>query len=305
MTIQVILDTDIGTDVDDLIALSLLLCSPEVELVGVTCVYGDVLLRARMVRKLLALRDRPDIPVMAGASKPLLGLLPIYWEGHEGEGLLEAEDERLAPAGEHAVDYLVRTVLENPGRIHLLAIGPLTNVAMAFQREPDLAEKLAHLTIMGGVVRGPEHLDLPYVEHNIRCDPEAAHVVFTSGAPITLIPLDVTTRVLVRRQDIARIRQNDTPFHRAVADQIVRYPRFSERGETFLHDPLAAATVFDENLVTLTPLHVDVELQGRMTAGSTLMRKPTADAPVNAQVALQVDAERFETLLAQRLEHCR
>ena len=89
----------------------------------------------------------------------------------------------------------MRTIRENPGQIHLLAIGPLTNVALAFKREPRLAERLAHLTIMGGAVRGPYTLALPYAEHNIRCDPEAAHVVLTAGAPTTLVPLDVTTRV--------------------------------------------------------------------------------------------------------------
>lgn len=301
MPTRVILDTDIGTDVDDCLALALILCSPELRLEAITCVYGDVLLRARLALKLLALRGRDDVPVMVGASRPLLGLRAVYWAGHEGEGLLEPGDAALAPAPEHAVDYLVRTVLDNPGQIHLVAIGPLTNVALALLREPRLAQQLAGLTIMGGALRGPGSLHLPYSEHNIRCDPEAAHVVFASGAPMTLMPLDVTTQVRMRAADVAAIRTGGTPFHAAVAEQVERYPRFRQQGATLLHDPLAVATVFQPDLVRCEALHVDVETAGHHAAGATLMRQPTDNAPANAAVALTVDAGRFEELLVQRL----
>src|SRR5215467_10346800 len=103
MPIRVILDTDIGTDVDDCLALALILASPELQLEGVTCVYGDALLRARMVRKLLRLAGREEVPVYVGAEKPLLCRRPVYWAGHEGVGLLEEADAGLAPAVEHAV----------------------------------------------------------------------------------------------------------------------------------------------------------------------------------------------------------
>lgn len=297
---RIILDTDIGTDVDDCLALALALGSPELELIGVTCVYGDVRLRARLALKLLALRGRADVPVLLGVEQPLLGRVPVYWAGHEGEGLLDAADEAPAPASEHAVDFLVRRVMAAPGRIHLVAIGPLTNVALAFRREPRLAENLAGLTIMGGAFRGPASAHLPYVEHNIRCDPEAAAIVLTSGAPITLIPLDVTTRVTVRREGAARIRAGGTPYHEAVAGQIERYPRFRDQGRTFLHDPLAVAAVIWPELVRLADLHVDVETDGRYTAGATLMRAPTDAAPANARVALDVDAVGFEEFFLQR-----
>ncbi len=301
MAIGVILDTDIGTDVDDCLALSLLLASPEVDLLGVTCVYGDVSLRARMVLKLLELRGRSDVPVMAGAAVPLLGKRPVYWAGHEGKGLLEPADEGRRPSPEHAVDFLVRTVLERPGQVHLLAIGPLTNLALAFRREPRLAGQLAHLTIMGGAIRGPGRFDLPYHEHNITCDPEAAHVVLSAGAPTTLVPLDVTTRVRIRAEGVARIRAGGTGFHRAVADQVEVYPPFARRGWTHLHDPLAAATIVQPDLVTIEPLHLDVELGGEHAAGATLARVPTAEAPASAEVALGVDAARFEEFLVRRL----
>jgi purine nucleosidase len=299
--IPVILDTDIGTDVDDALALALILKSPELRLLGVTCVYGDVDLRARMARKLLHLAGRDDTPVLAGARHPMLGLRQVYWAGHEGQGLLEPDDAELAPAAEHAIDYLVRAVLSNRGQVHLIAIGPLTNVALALRREPRLAESLAHLTLMGGAVRGPDRLDLPYAEHNIRSDPEAAHVVFTSGAPVTMVPLDVTTRVVIRQDDVSRIRGSGASFDEAVARQVELYPPFARRGWTHLHDPLAVATVFDPSLVQTRPLHVDVELLGRYAAGATLAREPTPDDPANAAVALTVDAPRFEGILRERL----
>lgn len=301
MAIPVILDTDIGTDVDDCLALALLLSSPEVDLRGVTCVYGDVGLRARMVLKLLRLRGRSEVPVLAGVSKPLLGQRPVYWAGHEGQGLLEPADEALAPAAEHAIDFLIRTIMVQPGQIHLLAIGPLTNVALAFLREPRLPKNLAHLTVMGGVVRGTNRFDLPYCEHNVRSDPEAAQVVFSAGAPTTLIPLDVTTRVRILPDGVARIRAGGTAFHRAVADQVDLYPPFRRRGFSHLHDPLAAATIVFSDLVETESVHLDVETSGRLTAGMTLVRVPADDAPANADVALEVDSARFEEFLVERL----
>lgn len=305
MAVRTILDTDIGTDVDDCLALAFLLGSPELRLEGVTCVYGDVALRAKMVLKLLALAGRSDVPVMLGASEPLLRYRPIYWPGHEGKGLLESGDDLPAPASEHAVDYLVRTVMANPGRIHLLAIGPLTNVALAFQREPKLASALAHLTIMGGAVRGPGMLHLPYAEHNVACDPEAAHVVLAAGAPTTLVPLDVTTRVSIRQSGVDRLRASGDPFHDAIARQVALYPRFAARGSTYLHDPLAVALVVRPELAEWADLHVDVETSGRHAAAMTLTRTPSDDAPATARVAVGIDVAAAEEFVEERLAAAR
>jgi purine nucleosidase len=301
LAIRTILDTDIGTDVDDCLALALILGSPEFALEGVTCVYGDVELRGRLVRKLLALRGREDIPIRLGTRPPLLGLREIHWMGHEGEGLLNAADDAVAFSPEGAVDFIVRTVMDSPGQIHLLAIGPLTNVALAMVKEPRLAKSLAHLTVMGGVLRGPDALGLAVAEHNIVCDPEAAHIVLSSGAPITLVPLDVTTRCSIRPDHVARLRAVGDAFHDAVADQVERYPWFVKKGSTFLHDPLAAAIVIEPDLVDTVPLHVAVEMQGRLTSGMTVMRVPTEQWPVTAAVALGVDPARAEEFIVDRL----
>lgn len=299
MGIRLVFDTDIGTDVDDCLALAVILGSPEFELIGVTCVYGDVELRARMVAKLLGLAGRTGIPIMTGASQPLLGIKPVYWAGHEGVGLLEPGD-RAPIAGEHAVDYLVRVVRESPGQIHLLAVGPLTNVALAMRRDPSFARNLAHLTIMGGAVRG-DRLDLPLAEHNIACDPEAAHIVFGGGAPMTVVPLDVTTRVAIRAAGVEQLRSTGGAFQTAVADQVARYPRFAQTGATSLHDPLAVAAIVQPDLLTTTDLRLEVETQGRLTTAMTLARRATADAPANAAVALEVDVAAAESFIVDRI----
>ena len=202
---------------------------------------------------------------------------------------------------EHAADLIVRMVMAHPGEITVAAIGPLTNLALAFLKEPRLAHALAGLTVMGGVVGGAGALHLPWVEHNIRCDPEAAHIVFSSGAALTIVPLDVTTQVCIRPEDAARIRAAGDPFHTAVADQVTRYPPFAARGWTHLHDPLAVATLLDPTLVEFQPVRMVVETQGEHTAGATLAALPTVEAPANARIALRVDVAAAERFIAERL----
>ena len=299
--IRVIFDTDIGTDVDDIVALAFLLGSPEIQIDGVTTVYADVDLRAQMVLKLLQLRGRDDIPVHTGISKPLLGLQPIYWPGHEGVGLLNDDDQLAAPSQIHAVDYLIDHVMSNPGEITLLAVGPLTNVATAIIREPGFATSLKRLMIMGGKIDSSKNTWGP-AEHNIKCDPEAAHVVFASGAPIELVPLDVTLRALVRQDGIDALRKKGTPYHDALAEQIALYPGFVARGgSTFLHDPLAAMALVKPDLLGWTPYNIQVELTGTLTKAMTVARTPDDQHPTTARVAMDLDQAACEAFIAQRI----
>ena len=291
MTKRLILDTDIGTDVDDCLALALILGSPELELVGVTTVYGDVDLRARMVRRLLALHGTSAVPVLRGASDTLRGELPIHWEGHEGQGLVEEPDLVASTGEEPAVDFIVRTAREQPGQVHLLAIGPLTNVALVLQRDPDVP--LAGITIMGGAVNGTEPT---FAEHNLRSDPEAAAVGFTSGLPITLVPFDITTRVAITLEDVAAIAAVGSPFHLAVADQARRYPPFARNGRTSLHDPLAAAILARPELVTWADVHLVIDAEGR-----TIVHPATEDAAANVHLAVDVDVAAAEAFIVSRV----
>ncbi len=299
---RLILDTDIGSDVDDALALALILASPELQLDGVTCVTGDVLLRARIALKLLSLRGREDVPVFAGAAKPMLEHRPVWVTGDEGGGLLGPEDDALLPSPGSAADFIVRKVMANPGQIHLVCIAPLTNIASALLLEPRVAQNVARLTIMGGALRGLDRLDLGYSESNIDYDPLASDIVFRSGAPITLVPLDVTQQVVFRRADNALLRSVGTPFHDALAEQVDRFPYIRSHGQSHMHDPLTAALLLAPDLVTTRSLHVDIETQGRYTLGATLLREPSDDAPANADVAIAVDAARFEALLLERLQ---
>lgn len=303
---QVILDTDIGTDVDDILALGFLLGSPdEIDLIGVTTVYADVQLRARMVRKVLALRGGrvADIPVHAGIGTPLMNIDPIYWPGHEGIGLLSTEDHAAPDLPIDAVDYLVETVLANPGEITLLAIGPLTNVAAAVLRHPDFASSLKHLMIMGGKV------DMSFAawgpgEHNIKCDPEAAAIVFKSGATISVVPLDVTLRALIRQDGVDALLAHGATdeYHTQLGDQVARYPGFVARGgSTFLHDPLAAMALVAPELLTWQDFRLDVELNGRLTRAMTVVYTLTADAPATVRIAMDLDIPACESLIAARL----
>jgi purine nucleosidase len=301
--IPILLDTDIGTDVDDCLALAVLLGSPEIDLIGVTTVYGDVALRARMIRKLLALAGRDEVPVFEGVGAPLVRNQPVYWPGHEGVGLLEAgDDERFGQKPDrHAVDALIATVMARPGEVHLLAVGPLTNVAAALIQQPELAYNLAHLTIMGGYI-APWTGGDRVAEHNILCDPEAARVVFASGAPISLVPLDVTLKAVIGREGVRAIREAGTPYHEAVANQVALYPPFEERGgQTFLHDPLAAAAIVQPDLLAWHELAVDIELAGRLTTGMTVAHQPGPERPATARVALEVDAVAAERFIIDRI----
>jgi inosine-uridine nucleoside N-ribohydrolase len=133
------------------------------------------------------------------------------------------------------------------------------------------------------------------------CDPEAAHIVFSAGIPINLVPLDVTTKVRIFPAGVDRIRAGGTPYHQAVADQVDKYPPFGVRGWTHLHDPLAAATIVDPSLVTWEPLHVDVELDGRHGIAATLARTPSEKAPANCRVAMKVDVQRVEEFVVSRI----
>ena len=300
---MVVLDTDIGTDVDDVVALALLLRLPDVDLRAITTVYVDAALRARMVRAVLAVAGRPDIPVGRGVDMPLLNRDALAWAGFEGEGLLPADaDEAQAQPLPHAVDLLVETVLARPGDVTILAIGPLTNVALALLREPRLAAVVRRIVIMGGMVqRRFDQLTVPYREHNIRCDPEAAQIVFASGAPITLVPLDVTTQVRIRHEDLSDLRRGDR-LAVLVADQLEWYMGHIKRDWTYAHDPLAVAALARPDLLRTYPMRVNVETRGEYTRAQTVAERVDGEAGAPAiDVALEVQAGAFERWLLDTL----
>jgi purine nucleosidase len=294
---RIILDTDIATDVDDAMALALAMRSPELRLEGVTTVYGDVNLRARLAKKLLHLGGRSEVPVYAGIAKPLLQNREVWWPGHEGEGVLG--DEVIPFENGHAVDFLIDSVMSNPGEITLVPIGPLTNIAAAIIREPRLADNVKEIVLMGGVTRlGDNGAELPVIEHNIKSDPEAASLVFSCGAPIVMVGLDVTMKVRVTREEAGRLESSGDPLNAALSKLITRWLDVIHLDWTAMHDPLAVSLLIDRTLAQTKKMNVRVEYDHRHPSGQTIA---VQDSDGHVDVCLDVDAPRFVRLLMDRL----
>jgi purine nucleosidase len=302
---KIILDTDIGTDVDDLMALALILGSPELELLGITTAYGDTKLRAKLTHRVLEEAGRAHIPIYIGVGPTLNGVRPIFWPGHEGKNAgLERVPDSVIAAGS-AEDYLIETVSSLPGEVTVLAVAPLGNLARAILKNPEAMRQVKQIVMMGGVfgTADPE-LKLPVTEHNIRCDPEAAHIVFGSGIPITLFPLDVTTKVELHPSGVAQIGRSAAPLAQLLHAQLETWLEYiathHARDFTHMHDPLATAFLIDPGLVTRSlRTGIRIECVGEYTSGATIPDHRLE--PQNVNVVLEVDAERFQKLFMDRV----
>ncbi len=284
-----ILDTDIGTDVDDILALVLLARATELQLIGVTTVYGDTSLRARMTRLVLDQMDRSHVPIGVGARETSTGR-PVWWAGHEGHGLPELDSVHINE-DDTAAAMLRRAAAEQRGRLELFAIGPLTNVAKAISADEDFATSLGHLYIMGGAFW------MEQAEHNIKSDPEAADVVFRSGIPMTVCGLDVTQRVWLRETDIARVRDEAGGIGHMLADQVRRWWAFIGANQNNPHDPLAILPAIRPELFRFEQCEVHVELDGADPGRTRLDRCGTG----TVRIAADVDAEAAEQEIVRRL----
>lgn len=295
---KIILDTDIGSDVDDAVALALAMRSPQLTIEGVTTVYGDVQLRAQLAAKLLELGKQAHIKVYAGISQPLLRKREVWWAGHEGEGVLE-DRTHYDIENMHAVDFIIETIMDNPGKVTLVPIGPLTNIAAAIIKEPAIIEKVKGIVMMGGVSRlGDSALALPHIEHNIKCDPEAAAVVLESGAPITMVGLDVTMKVSINNQDKNRLTDSGDPLNIALAKLIDKWFSYIRSDQSAMHDPLAIASLLDDTLLKTVQAKVNVEYDQCASTGQTVV---LPDSAGKVKVGLDVNSSKFHTLLLNTL----
>ena len=288
----VLLDTDIGTDVDDLLALALLVGSPEMQLIGVTTVYGDTALRARMTRLILDQMERRTVPIGIGARETLTGG-PVWWAGHEGQGIPGLDRVQL-DEGITAADLLHQAATEHRGRLELFAIGPLTNVAEAIAADDSFATSLRHLYIMGGAFW------MEQAEHNIKSDPEAADIVFRSGIPMTICGLDVTLRVLLREADMAQIREAASGIGPVLEDQVRRWWAFTGATENHLHDPMAILPALRPELFRFEQCDVHVELEGP-NPGRTQVSGCGSGA---VRIAADIDVEAAEQEIVRRIAGC-
>ncbi len=273
---RVVLDTDPG--IDDSLAILLAAASPEVDLaaVGVTggnCVLADGVRNALGV---LELAGRPDIPVCAGCPDPLIRPLFTAAETHGDAGLGYARlpEPAARPSAEHAVDMIIREILAAPGEVTLVAVAPLTNVALALRKDPRIAGAVREVIVMGGALRADGNTTT-LAEFNFYVDPHAAHIVLHSGMPITLLPWDITKEVLLTQEHIDRLLATRTPLSRFVADATRFYIEFHEKCFGFsgcsINDPAALALAFLPDLAQTTPMRVEIEYTSELTAGKTVI----------------------------------
>lgn len=239
---RVILDTDIGSDVDDLLALVLILGTPDIDLVGVTTVYGDTRLRARIARSVLGKAGR-HVPVHAGLAAPLSGR-EVWWAGHEG--VLHGDLAREAYDSDDAVRFLVDTVIAAPGEIDVMAIGPLTNIAAAIAADERFSRSVRHLWLMGGSFTDDEP------EHNFRSDDVAARTVFASGIPTTVSGLEITRRINIGSDELARIAEAGQ-VGRLIEAEIEQWWKFWDTAWNVPHDPVTVLTLTRPDLFEFTP----------------------------------------------------
>ena len=306
---KIIIDTDPGQD--DAIAILLALASPEdIDLLGITCVAGNVPLPLTKVNalKVCELAGHPDIPVFAGCDAPMKRKLVTAEHVHGKTGLdgieLPVPETKLQEA--HAVDFLIEALRSEPsGSVTLVPIGPLTNIATAFDKAPDVIERVGEIVLMGGAYFEVGNIT-PTAEFNIYVDPEAAEIVFNSGAPITVMPLDVTHKALVTADRLEGFRSLGTKVGDAVASWTDFFERFDKEkygsAGAPLHDPCTIAYLIQPDLFTGREINVEIETKSELTLGMTVADwwRVSGRAP-NAMFMGDLDADGFFNLLTERL----
>ncbi|MFP4044655.1 MAG: nucleoside hydrolase [Rhodosalinus sp.] len=306
---RIIIDTDPGQD--DAVAILLALASPEeIEVLGITAVAGNVPLplTARNARITCELAGRPDIRVFAGCDRPLERPLVTAEHVHGRTGLdgPELPEPRMALQEAHAVDFIVETLRREPvGSVTLCPLGPLTNIATAFRRAPDIVARVAEIVLMGGAYFEVGNIT-PAAEFNIYVDPQAAEIVFKSGAPITVMPLDVTHKALVTTARNDAFRALGTPVGQAVAQMTDFFERFDREKYGSegapLHDPCVTAWLIRPELFSGRLVNVEIETGSELTMGMTVADWwGVTDRAPNATFMGDVDADGFFALLTERL----
>ncbi len=306
--LPIIIDTDPGQD--DAVAILLALASPELEVLGITAVAGNVplALTEKNARKICELAGRPDIKVHAGAVRPMLRLLVTAEQVHGKTGLdgPVLPEPTMPLQQQHGVDFLVDTLMgRDAGTVTLCTLGPLTNVALAIGREPQIASRISRIVAMGGgFFEGGN--TTPAAEFNIYVDPHAARAVFEAGIPVTLIPLDCTHQALTTAKRVARFRtmhNKSGPATAALLDFFERHDehKYGTDGGP-LHDPCVIAWLLKPELFKGRDVHVGIECESELTMGMTVIDwwKVTERAP-NATVIRSVDADGFFELLTERI----
>lgn len=308
MTRKIIIDTDPGQD--DAVAILLALGSPELEVLGITAVAGNVPLTLTQTnaRKICELAGRPDIKVFAGAVRPLVRELVTaeYVHGKTGLNGPDLPEPTMPLQQQHAVDFIVETLMrEESGTVTLCPLGPLTNIALALNREPRIASRIKEIVLMGGGFFEGGNVT-PAAEFNIYVDPHAADVVLRAGIPTVIMPLDVTHKALTTRSRIAAFRALNSRVGTATAELLEFFERFDEEKYGTdggpLHDPCVIAYLLRPELFKGRECHVTVETASELTMGMTVIDWwGVTKGKKNARVMRDIDHDGFFKLLVERL----
>ncbi|ANT58978.1 nucleoside hydrolase [Salipiger sp. CCB-MM3] len=308
MARRIIIDTDPGQD--DAIAILLALASPELEVLGLTAVAGNVplALTSRNARMVLELAERTDVPVYAGCDTPLARPLVTAEHVHGKTGLdgPVLPEPQMALQEAHAVDFIIETLRREPaGSVTLCPLGPLTNIATAFRRAPDIIPRVQEIVLMGGAYFEVGNIS-PAAEFNIFVDPEAAAEVFGAGVPLVVMPLDVTHKALVTPARNEAFRALGSKVGTAVAEMTDFFERFDlekygSHGAP-LHDPCVTAYLLAPGIFSGRHINVEIETTSELTRGMTVADWwRVSDRAPNATFIGDLDADAFFTLLTERL----
>ena len=288
----VLLDTDIGDDIDDALALALILQSPEIVLYGVSTVFGDTHARARLAAHLLQIFDHNDIPVAAGVETPLQ--LRHRPSGVPQAAILNMHETFPAISPLSGPELIIQTALGHQKQLTLICIGPLTNIATALSSKPEISLAIRNIVMMGG------SSGLPLAEWNVRSDAKAAQIVLRSGIPVTLIGFNVTMRTHLRPCDLEQLRRHASPQTQLLSKLIAVWQRHRPRWQPklpYLHDPLAVAALCQPELFRFEEMMVRVVTDGPFTG--YMVPRLMSGPKVQAAVDVQVEATR--SLIMQRL----
>jgi inosine-uridine nucleoside N-ribohydrolase len=305
---KIIIDTDPGQD--DAVAILLALASPELEVLGLTAVAGNVPLALTELnaRKICELAGKPQIRVFAGCDAPLSRKLVTAEHVHGRTGLdgPDLPDPVMPLQDQHGVDFIIETLRAEPaGTVTLCPLGPLTNIATAFNRAPEIVSRVQEIVLMGGAYFEVGNIT-PAAEFNIYVDPEAADIVMKSGMKITIMPLDVTHKALTTRPRIDAFRAMNTAVGTAVADFTDFFERFDmakygSEGAP-LHDPCVIAYLLRPDLFTGRHINVEIETSSDLTLGMTVADWwGVTDRAPNAMFMGDINAEGFYNLLTERI----
>lgn len=305
---HIILDSDPG--IDDSLAILLALASPEIVLDGISTIHGNASTEqvTKNALSILELAKASHVPVFKGCDVPLVkdSLLGPETHGDTGLGYAKLPDPQTQPKIQHGSDYLIEQIMSRPGEVTLVALGPLTNVAIAIRKEPRIVQNVKEVFIMGGAIQHPGNTTA-LAEFNTYVDPHAAHVVFHSGMPMILTPLDVTYQCIFTKDDLNRLEKIDSPITKFISDSTRFYMEFHDEYQKIdgcvINDPMTLALTFMPEICDYQDLVVDVDISTGVGLGNTFADFYNYEKkPKNMKVAMGVRPRIFMELFLERME---